>query len=98
MEVKIDEVVVLGEVTLTASALHLLLERDIEITYLGHYGQFKGRLITAIFQECAAADGTIPSAPGYAEALRTGPALCDRQALQSTHNAYSAINRRQSGR
>ena len=42
--IKIDEVVVLGEVTLTASALHLLLEHDIEITFLGHYGQFKGRL------------------------------------------------------
>jgi CRISP-associated protein Cas1 len=41
---KIDEVVVLGEVTLTASAIHLLLERDIEITFLGPYGQFKGRL------------------------------------------------------
>src|SRR5437588_819562 len=42
--IKIDEVVVLGEVTLTASALHLLLEREIEITFLGRYGQFKGRL------------------------------------------------------
>ena len=42
--IKIDEVVVLGEVTLTASAVHLLLERDIEITFLSHYGQFKGRL------------------------------------------------------
>src|SRR5437588_5814751 len=42
--IKIDEVVVLGEVTMTASAIHLLLERDIEITFLGHYGQFKGRL------------------------------------------------------
>ncbi|MDQ2907619.1 MAG: type I-D CRISPR-associated endonuclease Cas1d [Chloroflexota bacterium] len=42
--IKIDEVVVLGEVTLTASAIHLLLERDIEITFLGRYGQFKGRL------------------------------------------------------
>jgi CRISPR-associated protein Cas1 len=42
--IKIDEVAVLGEVTLTASALHLLLERNIEITFLGHYGQFKGRL------------------------------------------------------
>jgi CRISPR-associated protein Cas1 len=42
--IKVDEVVVLGEVTLTASAIHLLLERDIEITFLGHYGQFKGRL------------------------------------------------------
>jgi CRISP-associated protein Cas1 len=42
--IKIDEVVVLGEVTLTAPALHVLLERDIEITFLSHYGQFKGRL------------------------------------------------------
>src|SRR5436309_10987149 len=42
--IKIDEVVVLGEVTLTASAMHLLLERNIEITFLGHCGQFKGRL------------------------------------------------------
>ncbi len=42
--IKIDEVVVLGEVTLTASAVHLLLERDVEITFLSHYGQFKGRL------------------------------------------------------
>src|SRR5712692_5664864 len=42
--VKIDEVAALGEVTLTASALHLLLERNIEITFLGYYGQFKGRL------------------------------------------------------
>ena len=42
--IKIDDVAVLGEITLTASALHLLLERNIEITFLGHYGQFKGRL------------------------------------------------------
>ncbi len=41
---KIDEVEALGEVTLTASALHMLLERNIEITFLGHFGQFKGRL------------------------------------------------------
>src|SRR5712691_7355444 len=41
---KVDEVIVLGEITMTASALHLLLERDIEITFLGQYGQFKGRL------------------------------------------------------
>jgi CRISP-associated protein Cas1 len=42
--VKIDDVVVMGEVTLTASALHLLLERNIDISFLGYYGQFKGRL------------------------------------------------------
>src|SRR5690348_6700901 len=42
--IKVDEVIVLGEITMTASALHLLLEREIEITFLGRYGQFKGRL------------------------------------------------------
>lgn len=42
--IKVDDVVVMGEVTLTAPALHLLLDRDIEITFLSHYGQFKGRL------------------------------------------------------
>ncbi len=42
--VKIDDVAVMGEVTLTASALHLLLERNIEINFLSHYGKFKGRL------------------------------------------------------
>lgn len=42
--VKVDGVAVMGEVTLTASALHLLLERNIEITFLSHFGQFKGRL------------------------------------------------------
>jgi CRISP-associated protein Cas1 len=42
--IKIDEVVVVGDITLTAAAIHLLLERDIEITFLGYYGQFKGRL------------------------------------------------------
>src|SRR5689334_19302380 len=41
---KIDDVIVLGEITLSASAIHLLLERDIEITFLSQFGQFKGRL------------------------------------------------------
>src|SRR5690242_6583135 len=42
--IKIDDVVVTGEVTLTASALSLLLERNIDVAFLGYYGQFKGRL------------------------------------------------------
>ena len=42
--VKIDEVIVMGEVTMTASALHMLLEKNIEIHFLSHFGQFKGRL------------------------------------------------------
>ncbi len=41
---KIEDVVVMGEVTLTASAVHLLLERNIEIHYLTPSGKFAGKL------------------------------------------------------
>jgi CRISPR-associated protein Cas1 len=42
--IKVQDVVVMGEVTMTASALHLLLEKHIEVHFLTHYGTFKGRL------------------------------------------------------
>lgn len=42
--IKVDDVVVMGEVTMTASALHMLLEKNIEIHFLNQIGQFKGRL------------------------------------------------------
>jgi len=42
--VKVDDVIVMGEVTMTSSALHMLLEKNIEIHFLNHYGLFKGRL------------------------------------------------------
>src|ERR1700731_3146928 len=42
--IKVDDVVVMGEVTMTASALYLLLEKNIEIHFLNYLGQFKGRL------------------------------------------------------
>ncbi|MBA2392661.1 MAG: type I-D CRISPR-associated endonuclease Cas1 [Ktedonobacteraceae bacterium] len=42
--VKVHDVVVMGEVTMTASALHLLLEKNIEIHFMTSYGKFKGRL------------------------------------------------------
>jgi len=41
---KVHDVVVVGEITLTASALHILLEKNIEISFLSYNGQFKGRL------------------------------------------------------
>lgn len=42
--VKIEDVIVMGEVTMTSSALHMLLEKNIEIHFMNHYGVFKGRL------------------------------------------------------
>lgn len=41
--IKIHDVVVMGEVTMTASALHLLLEKNIEIHFMTQYGKFKDR-------------------------------------------------------
>jgi CRISPR-associated endonuclease Cas1 len=42
--VKVENVVVQGEITMTSSALHLLLEKNIEIHFLNRYGAFKGSL------------------------------------------------------
>ncbi len=41
---KVDDVVVMGDVTLTTAAIHLLLEKNVEIHFLNAYGSFKGRL------------------------------------------------------
>ncbi|MDQ6660427.1 MAG: type I-D CRISPR-associated endonuclease Cas1d [Chloroflexota bacterium] len=42
--IKVSQVVVSGDVTLTTPALHTLLERGIEVCFLSMYGQFRGRL------------------------------------------------------
>jgi CRISPR-associated protein Cas1 len=66
---KIDEVIVTGEVTLTASALHLLLERDIEITFLGRLRTIQGKALAALLEKRCVTPGPIPGAPGYGKAL-----------------------------
>jgi len=42
---KIDQVVVIGNVSLTGSAVQLLLKEDISIVYFDYYGNYKGRLV-----------------------------------------------------
>lgn len=42
--IKIEHVVVLGEVTMTASAIHMLMEKNIDIHFLNQHGHFKGSL------------------------------------------------------
>lgn len=56
--IKFDEIVMFGEITLTVWALHTFLERDIEITYLSHYGQLK-KIYPSHFQKCCAPSGTV---------------------------------------
>ena len=45
---KVSQVVVSGDVTLTTSALHALLEAEIEICFLSLYGAFRGRLSPSV--------------------------------------------------
>src|SRR5579884_2604472 len=42
--IKVTQVVVSGDVTLTTPALHTLLELGIEVCFLSMYGQYRGRL------------------------------------------------------
>lgn len=42
--IKVDHVIVEGDVTLTTPALHALLDNAIEISFLSFYGNFKGSL------------------------------------------------------
>src|SRR5207244_11544106 len=42
--IKVTQVVVSGDITLTTPAVHTLLEAGIEICYLSMYGHFRGRL------------------------------------------------------
>src|SRR5207248_3527029 len=41
---KVEDVVVIGEITMTTSAIALLMEKQIEIHFLNQFGQFKGKL------------------------------------------------------
>ena len=45
--IKIDEVVILGDSTLTPQAMAALLDQRAEITFLDPYGGFRGRLVPA---------------------------------------------------
>ncbi len=42
--IKVDQVVVYGDATLTSPALHALLQNHVEVCFLSHYGNFVGRL------------------------------------------------------
>lgn len=51
--IKVSQVVVLGDVTLTTPAMHTLLEMGIEICFLSMYGHFRGRLSPPVAKNAA---------------------------------------------
>jgi len=99
---KIEEVVVMGEITLTASAMHLLMERDIEITFMSHYGQFRGRLspsfsknaILRLAQYRAHAD--MPTRCELARRFVIGKLANQRTMLQRYYRRFADVEMKQS--
>ncbi len=99
---KIEEVVVLGEITLTASAMHLLMERDIEITFMSHFGQFRGRLspsfsknaILRLAQYRAHTD--MATRCELARRFVIGKLANQRTMLQRYHRRYADVEMKQS--
>jgi CRISP-associated protein Cas1 len=51
--IKVSQVVVAGDVTVTTPAIHTLLEAGIEICFLSMYGQFRGRLSPPLAKNAA---------------------------------------------
>src|SRR5205823_13795905 len=51
--IKVSQVVVSGDVTLTTPALHTLLEMGIEVCFLSMYGHFRGRLSPPVARNAA---------------------------------------------
>ena len=51
--IKVSQVVVVGDITLTTPALHALLERGIEVCFLSFYGHFRGRLAPPVAKNAA---------------------------------------------
>ncbi len=46
--IKVDQVVVYGDVTLTSPALAALLEQQVDVCFCSYYGRFRGRLSPAL--------------------------------------------------
>jgi len=50
--IKITQVVVYGDVTLTSPALAALLEQRVDVCFCSHYGRFRGRLAPMMSKNC----------------------------------------------
>jgi CRISPR-associated endonuclease Cas1 len=54
--IHVSQVVVSGDITLTTPALHALLERGIDVSFLSLYGHFRGKLLPPIAKNAAIRD------------------------------------------
>jgi CRISPR-associated protein Cas1 len=90
--IHVSQVVVSGDITLTTPALHALLERGIDISFLSFYGQFRGKLLPPVSKNAAIRNAQFRVHTQQEQALRVAQA-CVRGKLANMRTMLLRANR-----
>jgi CRISPR-associated protein Cas1 len=90
--IKVTQVVVSGDITLTTPALHTLLESGIEICFLSLYGHFRGRLSPPISKNAFVRKAQYLAHADQTKALQVAQA-CVRGKLENMRTMLMRANR-----
>ena len=88
----ISQVVVSGDITLTTPALHALLERGIDVSFLSFYGHFRGKLQPPVSKNAAIRNAQYRAHAHQPEALQIAQA-CVRGKLANMRTMLLRANR-----
>jgi len=92
--IKVSQVVVSGDVTLTTPALHTLLESGIEVCFLSLYGHFRGRLSPPVAKNALIRKAQYRAHANQPQALKIAQA-CVRGKLENMRTLLLRANRTQ---
>lgn len=90
--IKITQVVVSGDITITTSALHTLLESGIEVCFLSMYGHFRGRLSPPVSKNAFVRKAQYQAHADQTKALQVAQA-CVRGKLDNMRTMLLRANR-----
>ena len=90
--IKVSQVIVSGDVTLTTPALHTLLEMGVEVCFLSMYGQFRGRLSPPVAKNAMLRRAQYRAHTEPARALSVAQA-CVRGKLENMRTMLMRANR-----
>jgi CRISPR-associated protein Cas1 len=90
--IHVSQVVVSGDITLTTPALHALLERGIDVSFLSFYGHFRGKLLPPVSKNAAIRSAQFRVHAQQEQALRIAQA-CVRGKLANMRTMLLRTNR-----
>src|SRR5579864_4372824 len=90
--IHVSQVVVSGDITLTTPALHALLERGIDVSFLSFYGHFRGKLLPPVSKNAAIRNAQFRVHAHQEQALRVAQA-CVRGKLVNMRTMLLRANR-----